>query len=479
MSRKMTKSDLSRADISLLINSEEAKNTQLYGNLYDVLLQIRDLKAITLQELEGRHLNHDGISALTYNRHTLMDNATKEWRETTDIIDNPKRTAICQLCNAPKLRYECHIHNIKNNTELLVGSECVNHFKIDGYLDQKKQLSQIHKGQQVVKRRNEFYSHFPDYEDFISNAEEYFSTLPILLPYELYENLQSTIERMRLIATKYVNEGKKPYNSKYDSFQLFQLAINQYNKLKIESEVHITTNRNNLLSCQRSEIDWMISHNKQKLLEEISQNNGIYTLQTLKYIGSIDYLKYHFDLVFEKNQSQLLKFERFDGENIIFLFIKFGYQPSLIFSTNINDFMKNIGANCIINKNYKFNSVEILSICKIINIKDNVISILDYIENIIDKFGYAFLMDETTNSLILIRKGDKAIRYFKPYDFISSYSKKLLLTDESMKEYLYLICKGSNNTKWITKDIQEKQGIDEKIGKLYKAYKTRHDAFYL
>ncbi len=36
MSRKMTKSDLSRADISLLINSEEAKNTQLYGNLYDI-----------------------------------------------------------------------------------------------------------------------------------------------------------------------------------------------------------------------------------------------------------------------------------------------------------------------------------------------------------------------------------------------------------------------------------------------------------
>lgn len=78
--------------------------------------------------------------------------------------------------------------------ELLVGSEYVNHFKIDGYLDQKKQLAQIHKGHKIVQRRNEFHSRFPDYEDFFLDTEKYFSILSILLPYELYTNLQSTIE---------------------------------------------------------------------------------------------------------------------------------------------------------------------------------------------------------------------------------------------------------------------------------------------
>ncbi len=476
MSRKTTKSILSRDEISLLINSEETKNTELYGNLYSILSNLQNMKAVTLEQLAS--IDTKAKAALTYNKKTLIDTTIKEWYAESVSEEDPTKKVRCGLCNTPN-KYLYYIKNRKNNIVLNVGSHCITKFPgIEGYTEQKKQLDQIHKGHKIVQRRNEFYSNFPDYEDFISNAEKYFSALPILLPYELYTSLQGTIERMRLIATKYINEGKKPYNSKYNSFQLFQLAINQYNKLKIESEVHIATNGNNLLSCQRSEIDWMISHNKQKLLEEISQNNGIYTLQTLKYIGSINYLKNHFDLIFEKNQSQLLKFERFDGENIIFSFIKFGYQPSLIFSTNINDFMKNIGANCIINKNYKFDSVEILNTCKIMNLKDNVISILDYIENIIDKFGYAFLMDETTNSLILIRKGDKAIRYFKPYDFISSYSKKLLLTDKSMKEYLHPICKGSNNTNWITKDIQEKQGIDVKVDKLYKAYKSKHDAFY-
>lgn len=121
--------------------------------------------------------------------------------------------------------------------ELLVGSECVNHFKIDGYLDQKKQLAQIHKGHKIVQRRNEFHSRFPDYEDFFLDAEKYFSTLSILLPYELYTNLQSTIERMRLIVAKYINEGKKPYDSQYDSFGLFtQLCSQNCHSLDFKNE---------------------------------------------------------------------------------------------------------------------------------------------------------------------------------------------------------------------------------------------------
>lgn len=43
MSRKITKLDLSRDEISLLVNSEEPKNTKLYGNLYEILLQLREL----------------------------------------------------------------------------------------------------------------------------------------------------------------------------------------------------------------------------------------------------------------------------------------------------------------------------------------------------------------------------------------------------------------------------------------------------
>ena len=471
----MTKSVLSRADISMLINSEEAKKNDLYGNLYYVLLQIKDLKAITIEELKDYELNRKGMAALTYNKHTLINNATKEWRATTDIIDNPNRTAICQLCNAPKLRYECHIRNIKNNTELLVGSECVNHFKIDGYINQKKQLAQIHKGHKLVKRKNQFYNHFPDYESFISNAEEYFSTLPILLPYDLYINLENAIKRMRLIATKYVNEGKSPYESQLDSFTLFQLEMDNYNELKANAEAHINKNINKTLICKRPEIDWLIFEGKMDLLQQISKNDGIYTIYTLREMYSTNFIQKYQKMILDKNTSDLVKFEKLSDNNIVFSFNKFGYQTPVLFNIYLKDFMRYIGADCIINADFKYGNKEILSISTIINSKRNLFSILEYIDNMMYLLNCAFLIDEASDSLYLCRKGDRAIRKFSNYSFVQNYSKYILLSDKEIKNYLISIVKGTNNAKWITTEVQSKQGVDDKIAILYKAYKESHD----
>ena len=51
MSRKTTKSIISRDEISLLLNSEEPKDTKLYGNLYSVLSNLQNLKAVSLDQL--------------------------------------------------------------------------------------------------------------------------------------------------------------------------------------------------------------------------------------------------------------------------------------------------------------------------------------------------------------------------------------------------------------------------------------------
>ena len=475
MSRKMTKSDLSRDEISLLLNSEEPKNTKLYGNLYDILLQVKELKAITLEELENQNLNYSGVSALAYNKFILIDNATKEWQATTNIIDNPERTARCQLCNAPKLRYECHIRNTHNNIELLVGSECVNKFKIDGYIDQKKQLIQIQKGHKVVERKNEFYKHFPDYENIIYDSEEYFSTLPILLPDTIYFNLKEVVERIRLIATKYINEGKKPFESRYSSFKLFELAINQFSKLQLKADAHIVNNKDNPLACSRSEIDWLISQNKLKLLQKISENNGIYTLDTLKNMYSANYIQKHIDLIMDRNHSELIKFEKFNDNNLVFSFNKLGYQPPILFQIRLSDFMQQIGANCIIDESFTYRSKNILSISNIINSKNNLLSILGYIDNMMNLLNCVFLIDDITNSLYLYRKGDRAVRLFSNYAFIQTYYKYILLSDDQIKKYLFNIVKGNNNVKWITPELQSKQGIDEKVGMLYKEYKNSHE----
>jgi len=473
MSRKTTKSILSRDEISLLINSEEPKNIELYGNLYSVIRSLQNIKAVSLEQLTD--IDNKAIAALTYNKKTLIETVIKEWYAEKVSEEDPSRKVRCGLCNTPN-KYLYYIRNRKNNILLNVGSHCITKFPgIEGYIEQKKQLTQIHKGQQIVQRRNKFYDCFPDYEEFISDAEKYFSTLPILLPYDLYTNLQNTILRMRVIATKYVNEGKKPYDSQLDSFELFQLAIDNYLKLKIDADIHVSKNIDKTLICKRPEIDWLISQKRMHLLQQISKNNGFYNIHTLKSMCFVEFIQNYINLFVSKNNSEIIKFERLNGNSVLFSFNKLGYQPAILFSAKLEDFMQCIGADCIVNHNFTYGSKNILSISNIVISDRNLVSILEYIDNMINLLNCVFLIDDSVNTLYLCRKGDKAVRQFSKQAFMNNYSKYMVLPDEEIKKYLIAVVKGNCNTKWKTTEIQAKQGIDDKIGILYKSYKESHE----
>lgn len=469
----MSKSVLTLDDINLLINSEEPKNIDLYGNLYTVLCNIRNLKAVSLEQLPT--LNNKAKAALTYNKKTFMDTVIKEWyAERVSEVD-PSKKVRCGLCNTPN-KYLFYIKNRKNEKVLNVGSHCITKFPgIEGYIEQKKQLNQIYNGHKIIVRRNEFYEHFPDCEDLINDCECYFSSLPVLIPYNLYTKLQDTIIRMRKIFTLYVNEGKKPFNSEKSSIELFQLAIELFNKTKNQADIFVSQNKDKKLICKRQEIDWMIETKRLQLLQQIAEDDGIYTQNTLCDMCSIDFIKSFSNSIFSKNQSKVFAFEKFDGKTLVFAFNKFGYQPPILFSVNIKDFMQYIGAKCIYYNNFTYGIKDIMLISNILNSKRNLTSILGYIDDIMNLLNCVFLFDESVNNLYLYRKGDRAVRLFSINAFVQNYSKYILLSDDEIKKYLISVVKGRGSVKWATLEIQAKQGIEDKIGMLYKNYKDSHE----
>lgn len=162
MSRRTTKSILSRDEISLLLYSEETKNTKIYGNLYEVLVQIKDLKAISLDELNKYNLNDVGRAALSYNKNTLMDNVKGEWYVEADSAEDVNKKVRCGLCNTPN-KYLFYIRNRINNARLNVGSFCMTKFPgIEGYTEYKYHLEQKIKNQKIAFRRTEFHNKIPN-----------------------------------------------------------------------------------------------------------------------------------------------------------------------------------------------------------------------------------------------------------------------------------------------------------------------------
>jgi hypothetical protein len=66
---------------------------------------------------------------LSREKHSLA-NALKEWFYTGDAYDLEVPEETCQLCDHPDIRYQFLIQNRCTDSELLVGSECINKFQI-------------------------------------------------------------------------------------------------------------------------------------------------------------------------------------------------------------------------------------------------------------------------------------------------------------------------------------------------------------
>ena len=171
MRYSMAKAILTLDEINLLRHSEEPKNIKLYGNLYETLNNLRNTKAVTLGMIPD--LDEAGVAALTYNKKSLIETVIKEWYAERVIEEDPDKKVRCGLCNTPN-KYLYFIRNRLNGETLNVGSSCITKFPgMEGYIEQKKQMIQIHKNHRVAARRMEFHTRFPDVEKIISNADDY------------------------------------------------------------------------------------------------------------------------------------------------------------------------------------------------------------------------------------------------------------------------------------------------------------------
>lgn len=464
MSRKTTKSILSRDEISLFRNSEELKNTKLYGNLYDTLCALDDLKAVTLDNLIAHGLNEQGTIILTHKRASLFDNINREWYVESKSAEDPNKKIRCGLCNTPN-RYLFYIRNRLNNCQLNVGSRCMTKFpEIEGYANHKYQLGQIQRSQREAARWLQFHEKFPNAESIIDSATFYFDNLPILLPYKIYYPLQDAVTQLYRIHTKYIKSGTTPIPTDKTPFEVFDEYIQKYNKFKVMADDIICKNIKHEFICERQEIDWMLQTKKEDLIETISKNQGFYSISTIKNITSIDFLTKNFNKFSSCNSATHIKLvcPKDQYEPFYYRLKSEGY--SFTFQINIKKFMEYIGAECLFNKAFKFGEKELFNVSKIMTTNENIDCVIEIVKLVCRKGGCAFLIDDTTHDLYLYYKADKSIKVFSPPELLKLYDSRKIRKhiDKSMFMGVLLTYR-----KWMSLKEQEIIGIDEKIGELY------------
>ena len=100
--------------------------------------------------------------------------------------------------------------------------------------------------------------------------------------------------------------------------------------------------------------------------------------------------------------------------------------PQIQYTIKFSDFMKQIGAKCILDEEYTYSEKELLGIAQINRTYENLNTILGYIASIMKKLEYAFLIDSDSRELIIYRWKDQAIRTIQISRLLDGYNKHIL-----------------------------------------------------
>lgn len=450
----MSKYFLTTHEVTLFKNSEELKNTEIYGNLYEVVRDFQGKKVNSINQLP--QLNQTAKNAIINDRETLKKSVIEEW-ETIGYSYDQTQHAHCNLCHRDNNKYVFYIRNIKNQTILNVGSICIDRFPKPKYFSIQEALMIEDRQQQSFMNNVDISLHdFSRYiYQFINTADRYFSMFPILLPYKLYYAIQESISKMRNM-----------YNESTSS-RLDQILIewNVFWKLKISANIFVQNNIRHPFICRRKEIDWMLEQNKISLLDTIAQNDGVYTYDTIKQIYSesiiIDYLQ----LIIQCNKSPYFEYGLYNSEYIEVIFNKKGYTHQIYFQITLCDLMNYIGCNCIMNDQYSYGTDEIMKICSIHFIQSNIISIIDYTIEIMHELGCEFLYDKENNKLMIRKLNNGAIAKIETINFLNSYQKLIAKSDDIIMNELKRIIDSID--KWISIREQIHSGLFKKIKTFY------------
>lgn len=380
---------LQKQDVILIKKSEETKNTDIYGNLYEALSSYSNLSYGEL----NKDIVFDEKSrfALLHNLSSLMDHVKQEWYAKTSFEIATEETH-CQLCGR-KNTYVCYIANRINGEELHVGRECVKKYKdINGANIVLAKLNSDKRSLVKETRANDFDINLGDDVDFTEYAKDKLESFPVLLPYELYTNISSAIIDCNRIRTSYVSSG----GTLEEVIDKFKIRKNECENLFIKADEHYIKYKEHSLVCSRKIADWL-ANNYPTVIIDIQKNQGILNEDTLKFVHEPQFINKNLPVFRKCLKSTDVQLLRVEGDVLKFSIQNERFIQPIIFTTQIRNFMRNIGCHCLTQEGYRFTKNSITPAIE--SNSNNLINSMNYLIGALSKTRYSLILEERTSQL--------------------------------------------------------------------------------
>ncbi len=448
----------------LLKNSEVAKDTEMYGNLYAA---ISSYESVSISDLESDDSIFDSRSktVLNHDKDILISNMKKEWVGNL-LNDVAEKEIHCQLCGHKNILIYW-IKNKLNGNELHVGSECIKEFSGIENIDKlqkdgKEQQKQRRKEQRTLR----FDEEFPAHRNFVKCSEDDFNNIDIVLPFNLYNNIKKSLYDLNFIRTDYVKNGGdfEELKSKYC------ILVNRQKTLWEKAKEYYKNNYRKKLVCNKETGDWLIK-NHPDTWEKVAKDGGILSVETLKNVYNDSFIK-KFLKDFQKSiKTDGLTISRLKQGILVFQLINLKYPNGIIFEVKSKWFMDNIGRFCLTSKAYCYHGSDLIEGIEIPNYEHNIDSIIEHLNYILQPNGHeivfsrkiAQLYYKTTTTSRNRRTYSNKIhflpaRYKKVQTsfFLSKYSNKLFSDDKEQAQYYNKVFKNLEmKGDWMSKDQKD------------------------
>lgn len=266
-------------EISLLLNSD---CTNRYQGLLKLLMRFKkERKPIYLDDIKNlKTADNETFSILAYSFKELVSEGSREWKQLGYInLDNK----VCELCGNTRLEYNFRIKNIKNEKELIVGSSCIDKFpKMDSNgISTNEEMRKA----KVIERINAFNNQYENVEDLMESWRRYYIEFPALLPKYIDDNFNKLFKDSMDFYNNFIND--KIALKRLDEFNIY---IEEFHKMKNESELFYSLNKNNKFLCDRKIIEWLNNKNYRNLRQQIINNDGLINKDIAKNIYTIHFI---------------------------------------------------------------------------------------------------------------------------------------------------------------------------------------------
>lgn len=459
---------ITQQEMVLIKNSNETKNIEVYGNLYDCVEEYKKLSKADLDNNRVFDKKARTVLLNPENKKVMMNKIMEEWYSVKnfDVVD----TLInCQLCGRPN-KYIFYIHNKITDVNLHIGSECVkNYSDITGIKQQKKNLSQLQREQVQQKRKIEFEILEGDEIGFIEGAENKFKEFPVMLPYKLYNEIEDVIYQLNLSKSAYIKSG----GDLKEVFSTYCALKEKFKNLYEQAEKHYRNVKNNSLSCDKETAEWLEKNNKY-IWEKVSKNNGVFDVDTLMKVHDERYVNKKIKKIITHLKDKDLKVLQISKLYIHFSIKNGRYIYPVTFMMPLKKFMESVGCYALTDGQYKFGKENLQDII-IEDTNKNFQAVYNSVVDLLKKNGYDFIVEDKTAQAYWkkISRYDRRSKWndrvysteplYKKSNislFLKTLSLFLLKDEEYLEKNFSVIIKQMENGKvWITQ--KEKNDYEE------------------